>query len=115
MNQLHGVIIERENGHYRASLANLPKVSVEASTRDLALQQLKEAAAKYFMQVEYTFIQVDTPATPSLRPSSPQAVRASIADLNLDVNHEWYQEYLANLAAARVQEQAELAAEAAAL
>ena len=109
MSRTYDVIIEREDGHFRATLTNLPGVSAEADTRDEALQQLQQAATNYLQRVELTTIELDVPA--ALRPGSPQAVLNAIAACKLDVHNEFYQEYLANLADEKRRQQIEAAAE----
>jgi predicted RNase H-like HicB family nuclease len=106
MSRSYDVVIERENGYFRATLLNLPRVSTEADTRDEALQQLQEIATNYLRQVELTTIELDAPAA-AMRPGSPQAVLNAIAACKLDVQNEFYQEYLANLAEEKRRQRAE--------
>lgn len=110
MTRTYDVVIERENGYFRATLLNLPRVSTEADTRDEALRQLQEAATNYLRQVELTTIELDAPAV-AMRAGSPQAVLNAIAACKLDVQSEFYQEYLANLAEEKRRQRAEAAAE----
>jgi predicted RNase H-like HicB family nuclease len=111
MSGTYDVVIERENGYFRATLLNLPRVSAEADTRAEVLQQLQQAATNYLRQVELTTIELDTPVA-AIRPGSPQAVLNAIAASKLDVQSEFYQEYLANLAEEKRRQRAEAAAEA---
>jgi predicted RNase H-like HicB family nuclease len=112
MSRSYEVIIERENGHYRASLTTLPAVSVAADTRDEALQQLQQAATNYLQSVELATIELDLPAA-KLQPGSPQAVLNASAVCKLDVQSEFYQEYRDNLAAEKQRQREEAAEQAA--
>ena len=62
-------------------------------------------------RVELATIELDIPAV-ALRPGSPQAVLNAIAACELDVQSEFYQQYLDNLAAEKRRQRAEAAAEA---
>lgn len=113
MSRTYEVIIERERGHYRASLTSLPRVSVEADTRDEALGQLRQAATNYLQNVELATIELDLPEG-QIRLGSPQDVLNAIESCKLDVQSEFYQEYLANLAAEKQRQREEAAAQTAA-
>ena len=110
MSRTYDVIIERENGHFRATLASLPGLSAEADTRDEALWQLQQAATSYLQRVELATIEVEMPA-PTLRPGSPQAVLNAINASKLDVENDFYQEYLSNLAGEKLRQHNEVADE----
>lgn len=105
------VVIEQQNGHYRASVLSLPQIAVEAASRDEALTQVRRAAEDYFAKVEVATIQVAT-AEQDLRPGSPQSVLRAAATTRIDVNDELYQQYVADMDAEqqRQREEAELEA-----
>ena len=68
------VIVEHENGIYRALIPNLPGLLAEGATRDEAVGNARRAAEAYLSEVEITNIEIHTQQEPSRRPGSPQAV-----------------------------------------
>lgn len=71
----YSVIIEHDDGIYRALIPSLPHLVAEGKSRDEALQNIWQAAEVYLSKVEVTTIEVDLPPQ-RLRPGSPQAVLA---------------------------------------
>lgn len=67
------VIVEHENGIYRALVPSLPGLSVEGTTRDEVLHNVQREAESYLSHVEVTTIEIKTPEEENLRPDSPQA------------------------------------------
>ncbi len=113
MSKTYEVIIERNNGHFRATLRSWPEVAVEAGTREEALWGLRQAATNYLQNVELETIELDV-AVGEFPPGSPQAVLQASAACKLDTQSEYYQEYLDNLAAEKQRQREEAAAEYAA-
>jgi predicted RNase H-like HicB family nuclease len=103
MSRTFDVIIERQNGHYRATVPVLPGVAAEAASRNEALTLVWQAAEDYLEQVEVATIEVEISAE-CLRPGSPQAVLRAAAECRVDPNDELYQEYVANLEAEKRQQ-----------
>jgi predicted RNase H-like HicB family nuclease len=54
----YDVIVERQNGHYRALIPTLPSISVEGTTRDEAVINAKAAAECYLSKVEVTTVEL---------------------------------------------------------
>jgi predicted RNase H-like HicB family nuclease len=55
------VIVERNNGIFKARIPNLPDLSAEGSTSDEAVLNVQYAARNYLARVEMRMIQVPTP------------------------------------------------------
>jgi predicted RNase H-like HicB family nuclease len=87
------VIIEPQNGHYRALVPGLPDIFAEASSRDEALALVRQAAEAYLSRVEVAVIEVGT-AAERLRPGSPQSVVRASLNSRLDPDDHLYQQYL---------------------
>ena len=69
------VIVEHNNGIYRALIPALSGLSAEGSSRDEAVKNAQQAAEAYLANVEVTTIELNLPeAHQPLRPGSPQAV-----------------------------------------
>ena len=56
------VIVECENGLYRARIPSLPGLSAEGTTLEEALQGARQEAASYLSRVAVATIEVDLPA-----------------------------------------------------
>lgn len=56
------VIVECENGLYRARIPSLPGLSAEGTTLEEALQGAQQEAAAYLSRVTVSTIEVDLPA-----------------------------------------------------
>ena len=54
----YDVIVEQQNGHFRALIPMLPQVAVEAATRDEAVVNAKLAAERYLSKVEIATVEV---------------------------------------------------------
>jgi predicted RNase H-like HicB family nuclease len=67
------VIIEQENGVYRAVIPVLSDLTAEGASRDEALLNAQRAAEAYLSTVEVTTIEVTVPGEESWRPDSPQS------------------------------------------
>jgi predicted RNase H-like HicB family nuclease len=70
--KMYDVIVERNNGVYRASVPTLPNLSVEGATCDEAVANAKTAIEEFFKSAEVTTVSVDVPADefrPYTRPS----------------------------------------------
>jgi len=65
------VIIEKINGHYRASIPTLPDISSEADSRDEALFLVRQAAEAYLARVEVASIEIPSVIYGSLREFVP--------------------------------------------
>lgn len=68
----YAVVIEHDNGIYRALIPALPDLTAEGKSRDEALRNVCRAAEVYLSQVEVTTIEVELPPQ-RLRPDSPKA------------------------------------------
>lgn len=55
----HDVIIEQQNGHFRALIPTLPNITAEGATRDDALTNVKRAAQRYLSTVEMATVELD--------------------------------------------------------
>lgn len=66
------VIIEKLNGHYRATIPSLMNLMAEGPTRNEALRNVWREAEVYLAKVEIATIEVVTPPQ-MLRPDSPKA------------------------------------------
>ncbi|NOT60945.1 MAG: hypothetical protein HOP19_12070 [Acidobacteria bacterium] len=55
------VLVERQNGHFRALIPTLPNVVAEGATRDEAVVNAKELAQRYLLNVESAIIQLADP------------------------------------------------------
>ncbi len=56
------VIVECENGLYRAQIPSLPGLSAEGTTLEEALKGARQEAASYLSRVAVATIEVDLPA-----------------------------------------------------
>jgi len=56
------VIVQRENGAYRAFVPSLPNILAEGTSRDEAVKKVKEAIENFFTTAEVTTVSVDVPA-----------------------------------------------------
>ena len=54
----YDVIVEQQNGLFRALIPMLPQVAVEAATRDEAVVNAKLAAERYLSKVEIATVEV---------------------------------------------------------
>jgi len=64
------VLVEGENGRYRARIPSLPGLSAEGATLEEALKGVQQEATSYLSRVAVATIEVDLPA---LHLSSAQA------------------------------------------
>ncbi len=55
----YDVIVEPQNGHFRALIPMLPQIAVEAATREDAVVGAKLAAERYLSKVEIATVEVD--------------------------------------------------------
>jgi predicted RNase H-like HicB family nuclease len=67
------VIVENNNGVYRALIPALADLSAEGSSYDEAVTNAKQAAEAYLSKVRITTIELNLPA-PEFRRGSPSAV-----------------------------------------
>lgn len=133
--KMYDVIVERDNGHYRAVFPTLPNVSAEGATRDEAIAAATTAANRYLREVEITTVHLDSrkQQEPGYRPAierefamaaeanSPDAemrrgslesVLRAAADCRIDMTTEIYKEYEADLAAEKQRQREEAEREA---
>lgn len=68
----YSVIIEHDNGIYRALIPALPDLMAEGNSRDEAVRNVWAAAEVYLSKVEVTTIEVELPPQ-RLQPDSPKA------------------------------------------
>jgi predicted RNase H-like HicB family nuclease len=68
------VIVEQENGVYRARIPNFPDLTAEGTTRDEAVRNVERAVQNYLAGFEVTTIRVDVPAREARRYSTAQDV-----------------------------------------
>ena len=59
----YDVIVERQNGHFRAMFPSLPNIAAEGATRDEALAAVTAAAEQYLRKVEITTVHLAEPVT----------------------------------------------------
>jgi predicted RNase H-like HicB family nuclease len=71
----YDVIVERNNGHFRALFPSLPNISAEGATRDEAIAAATVAARQYLRKVEITTVHLAESIT------SQQDYQQSLADL----------------------------------
>ncbi len=57
----YDVIVQQENGVYRASVIALPNVTAEGRSRDEALEKARVAITDFFKTAEVTTVSVDLP------------------------------------------------------
>jgi predicted RNase H-like HicB family nuclease len=67
----YSVILEKVNGHYRATIPALIDLMAEGKTRDEALQNVYRTAETRLAKIEIATIEMSVPQ--ALRPDSPQA------------------------------------------
>lgn len=72
----YAVIVEQDNGIYRARIPALPNLTAEGQSRDQALHNVWQAAEDYLAKVEVATIEVAAPPQ-RLRPGSPKSVLAA--------------------------------------
>ncbi|MEP7336219.1 MAG: hypothetical protein ABI977_00515 [Acidobacteriota bacterium] len=136
----YDVIVERNNGHFRALFPALPNIAAERATRDEAIAAAAEAAQRYLREVEITtvhlvepFASLEQQEEPRYRPAierefamaaeansqdaeirrgSLQSVLRAAADCRIDTTTELYKEYVADLATERERQRAEAEREA---
>jgi len=68
------VIVEQENGVYRARIPNFPDLTAEGTTRDEAVRNVERAVQNYLAGFEVTTIKVDVPVREARRYSTAQDV-----------------------------------------
>jgi len=68
------VIVEQENGVYRARIPNFPDLTAEGTTRDEAVRNVERAVQNYLAGFEVTTIRVDVPVREARRYSTAQDV-----------------------------------------
>jgi predicted RNase H-like HicB family nuclease len=68
------VIVEQENGVYRARIPNFPDLTAEGTTRDEAVRNVERAIRNYLAGFEVTTIRVDVPVREARRYSTAQDV-----------------------------------------
>lgn len=66
----YDVIVEPQNGHFRALIPMLPQIAVEAATREDAVAQAKLAAEQYLSKVEIATVEVKERPVSQTQPSS---------------------------------------------
>jgi predicted RNase H-like HicB family nuclease len=66
------VIVEQQNGLWRAVIPNLADLSAEGSSLDEALSNARQAAENYLAKVVVTTIEISTPLPQAINPRSPQ-------------------------------------------
>ena len=55
----YDVIIEQQNGHFRALIPTLPNITAEGATRDEVIASIKRAARRYLSKVETATVELD--------------------------------------------------------
>lgn len=73
------VIVENNNGNYRALIPSLADLSAEGQSPDEALQKVQAAAETYLSAVKLTTIKVNLPQERALQPGSPPALLQALA------------------------------------
>lgn len=115
MSRSYDVLIEQQNGCFRATVPSLPGVTAEAASQDEALKMVWRQAEIYLKTVEVATIEVEVPAE-RLRHGSAQAGLRAAAACRVDTEDPLQQEYLAQLEAEderqrqEAKEEAEIAA-----
>jgi predicted RNase H-like HicB family nuclease len=66
------VIVEQQNGLWRAVIPTLADLSTEGASLDEALSKARQAAEAYLAKVVLTTIEVSTPQLQAINPRSPQ-------------------------------------------
>ncbi len=92
------VIVECENGLYRARIPSLPGLSAEGTTLEEALKEARQEAVSYLSQVAVATIEVDLPV---LHLSSAQAWLDAAGTFEGDQDQS---QHFADLAAKRQQQ-----------
>src|SRR5437870_12610510 len=70
----YAVLIEQQQGGWRAFIPALASLSAEGGSRDEAVQNVQRAAEAYLASVEVTTIKVNLPQELSPRPGSPRTL-----------------------------------------
>lgn len=100
------VIIERNNGVYRALIPAFPALSAEGASHEEAVANARRAAEAYLAQVEIATIEINLPQSQSLRPGSPEAWLKALEPFAGD--EEAIREHFAEIAAERQREREEI-------
>ena len=78
----YDVIIEQQNGHFRALIPTLPNIAAEGATRDEALSNVKRAARRYLSTVEMATVELDERAVEKewadMTPEEQEQARAEL-------------------------------------
>jgi len=69
----YSVIVENNNGIWRAVIPALADLAAEGTSEDEAVNNARQAAEKYLASVKVRTIEIALPQEPMLRPDSPQA------------------------------------------
>jgi predicted RNase H-like HicB family nuclease len=96
------VIVEHDNGIYRALIPALSGLSAEGSSRDEAVKNAQQAAEAYLANVEVTAIEVGLPQEQSPQPGTPQAWMQALEPFAGDA--EAIREHFAEIAAERARQ-----------
>lgn len=103
----YDVIIEQQNGYFRALIPTLPNIAAEGATRDEAIANVKRAARRYLSTVETATIELDERATEKewsdMTPEEQQQERAELIATLEQMQQEPGSELGAELIALRLQ------------
>lgn len=100
------VIIEQQNGSYRAVIPALANLSAEGNSPVEALQKAQQAAQEFLASVTVANIEIPHAQEHALRPGSPQSVLKALEVFQGD--EDATREHFAEIAAEREREREEL-------
>lgn len=103
----YDVVIEQQNGHFRALIPTLPNITAEGATRDEALANVKRAARRYLSTVETATVELDEHAVEKdwadMTPEEQEQARAELIATLEQMQQEPGSELGAELIALRLQ------------
>jgi predicted RNase H-like HicB family nuclease len=100
------VIIEHNNGVFRAIIPALPALSAEGASREEAVANAQRAVDTYLAQVEVATIEINLPQEQWPRPGTPEAWLKAVEPFVGD--EEAIREHFAEIAAERQREREEM-------
>ncbi|HEY7546535.1 MAG TPA: type II toxin-antitoxin system HicB family antitoxin [Blastocatellia bacterium] len=101
----YAVIIESENGAYRARIPALSNLAAEGASREEALQNAQLAAEAYLSKVEIAAIEISIPNELTSPPDSPQSWIKAAGIFSFD--DELFQQHLNEIAAEKQRQREE--------